>query len=760
KFSNNEQLAIVGGKVSGNLEVIDIDDPTIFDSFLGLLGEKSPDLPEKLCQRKTPNGYHLAFRSKEPIQGNQVLAAAADNKVRIETRGEGGYFLHHPSQGYGVINRSLTDCSVLTPDEINTIHLTAGLFDQRDNRKATGNTSSISQGSRPGDDFNEKHNSHDILEREGWAQTKPTSLGIGYTRPGKNKDVSGVLFENDNFYCWSTNAHPLEGGKSYSPFALFTMYYHQGNFSEAAKDIAKQGYGDTQVVIEESEWSEPQPLKAELPPVEPIVEQMIPEPFKGWIMDAADRMQVPPDYILAPVILTCGSIIGTSCRIRPKQKDDWSVVPNLWGGIVGPPSMLKSPALSEAVNKTLGRLEATARENHEEAEKEFNVAMMLDEANIKAIKVDIDKAVKRERGGNGKGKSTQELTEELMSLQEADPPVERRYKTNDSSIEKLVELLGQSSPRGILYFRDELIGLFKRAEKAGHEQDRAFLLESWNGDGSHTDDRIGRGTVRTDNLCVSLLGSIQPDKITGYLHRAMSEGDNDGFVQRLQLMVYPPPVKNWKYRDKHPDTEAKNRAYSVIERLAEMEVQGEDIFEKPYLRFSPDGQEVFKKWLTWLETEKLVNNDEHPVMLEHLAKYRSLMPSLALIFHLIEAAESDTQPGPVSHQAAGMAAAWCHYLESHARKIYSLATNGGVAGAIRLAEKIKEGKTGDSFKIREVQQKNWGLLKERKDILNAIDHLIDNGWLIEKPVYHSTSKACRPESASTYYVNPKIFQNA
>lgn len=44
-------------------------------------------------------------------------------------------------------------------------------------------------------------------------------------------------------------------------------------------------------------------------------------------------------------------------------------------------------------------------------------------------------------------------------------PAERRCKTNDSSIEKIVELL-RDNPRGLLYFRDELIALFKRMEQA------------------------------------------------------------------------------------------------------------------------------------------------------------------------------------------------------------------------------------------------------------------------------------------------------
>lgn len=62
--------------------------------------------------------------------------------------------------------------------------------------------------------------------------------------------------------------------------------------------------------------------------------------------------------------------------------------------------------------------------------------------------------------------------------------------------------------------------MFKRMERAGNEQDRAFMLEAWNGDGCHVDDRIGRGTVRADNICLSLLGGIQPSICTGLLPAA------------------------------------------------------------------------------------------------------------------------------------------------------------------------------------------------------------------------------------------------
>lgn len=165
-------------------------------------------------------------------------------------------------------------------------------------------------------------------------------------------------------------------------------------------------------------------------------------------------------------------------------------------------------------------------------------------------------------------RTSNDILQELKELEEStQAPIERRFKTNDSTIEKLVELLEQN-PRGILYYRDELVGLFRRMEMQGREQDRAFMLESWSGNGSHTDDRIGRGTTHAENLCVSLLGSIQPGKLGAYIAQAVSQNDNDGFIQRLQLAVYP-DVSPYRHVDEWPDKGAREKAYHIVRAFAE-----------------------------------------------------------------------------------------------------------------------------------------------------------------------------------------------
>ena len=90
------------------------------------------------------------------------------------------------------------------------------------------------------------------------------------------------------------------------------------------------------------------------------------------------------------------------------------------------------------------------------------------------------------------------------------PPIERRYKTNDATIEKLADLLIEN-PAGLLVQRDELVGLVASWDMKGHEQARAFYLESWNGYEDKEVDRIKRGSSYClFYACRSLAGSSRP----------------------------------------------------------------------------------------------------------------------------------------------------------------------------------------------------------------------------------------------------------
>lgn len=474
------------------------------------------------------------------------------------------------------------------------------------------------------------------------------------------------------------------------------------------------------------DWPEPLSLPDSLPPVKAIDSEMIPLPLRGWLMDIADRMQIPPDFSVAAAIVALGSIIGRSCGIHPKRHDDWLVVPNLWGAVVGRPSLMKTPAISEA-QRHLVRLETEAREEYQAAARTFELEKEVAKLTKSAIGEEIKKAVK-------KGKGIDDARERLAALQ-AYEPIRRRFHTQDGTVEKIGELLNEN-PRGLLVNRDELIGWFRTLDKDGRENDRSFYLEAWNGNRGYTYDRIGRGTMDIQATCLSIFGAITPGPLSNYVYQANRGGNgDDGLLQRFQVIVWPDAPAEWKNVDRFPDTSAKNRAWEVFKALSgeipgAVMQEGGDI---PALRFSPAAQDVFDTWRDALEKRLRSDHGLPPSLESHLTKYRSLMPSLCLIFHLVRVVDGTEQPGAVSEHSTVLAVRWCEYLESHAGRIYGAAVIPGMEAAREIIKHIRRRAIKDGASIRDLWRPQWSRLTTSEEVKAGLLVLENYDWLtIEK----------------------------
>jgi hypothetical protein len=375
---------------------------------------------------------------------------------------------------------------------------------------------------------------------------------------------------------------------------------------------------------------------------------------------------------------------------------------------------------------------AEAHEEYREAKLAFETDVMVAEATKAALKDELKKAAK-EAARSGDRSKRAEIARRSQDSEVPEEPLLKRYKTEDATVEKISEILLEN-PRRILVHRDELSGWLRNLDKQGREGDRSFYLEAWNGTGGFDVDRIGRGSLHMPALCLSVLGSIQPGPLSTYVYQATQEekGD-DGLLQRFQLLVWPDPPTGWRNVDRWPGTEAKNRAYEVFKRLDALDPEafgtsGDDEEGIAAVRFTQEAQEVFDRWRDELEN-RLRAGDLLPALESHLAKYRSLIPSLALLFQLIEYVDGTGEGGAVGLRAVLQAAAWCEYLESHAARLYSSAENPAMEGARALLEHIRKGDVQDSDSTRAVYRKHWAKLSTPEEVNSACSVLEEFGWL-------------------------------
>ncbi len=277
-FSNgNNGVCIVTGKVSGNLEMIDFDlEGEAFERWCSLIKENTPDLlPQLVIEKSQSGGRHVIYRCQTEISGNlkltqrkQIVASSDEVEVcgknykprkdkdgnwfviltLIETRGEGGLFLCAPSAGYELIQGDFTSLPVLTTEDREILLEAAWSLNEFIPEPAAEPVTAASSNSlRPGDDYNTRGDFKAILLSHGWTLAQ-SGESERWRRPGKEVGWSASL-KDRVFYVFSTNAYPFEDKKAYSPFGVYTLLEHNGDYSKAAQALYRQGFGKADDVI-------------------------------------------------------------------------------------------------------------------------------------------------------------------------------------------------------------------------------------------------------------------------------------------------------------------------------------------------------------------------------------------------------------------------------------------------------------------------------------------------------------------------------
>ncbi len=502
-----------------------------------------------------------------------------------------------------------------------------------------------------------------------------------------------------------------------------------------------------------NEWCEPTPLPDALPPVAPFHSDLLPEALRPWVMDIAHRMQCPPDFVAVAALVGISSLVGARLVVRPKVRDDWEVVPNLWGMVVGSPGLKKSPALKEAL-RPIQALQAKEHERHAELHAAWEIDCSVAALVAKAREEEAKSLAKKRTPDQ-----TEKMRELLTPATVSEEPSSRSYILNDATVEKLGEILAKNQ-WGLLVYRDELYGLLTSLDKQGQEGSRSFYLTGYDGNQGYTVERIVRGTVRIERVCLALLGGIQPGRVQEYVRGAVEGGSgDDGLLQRFGLAVWP-DIGAYETVDQWPDADARAKVQEVFDRTQWALPTGDCTSKK--VHFSVDAQPVFNQWLFELEGE-LRDNTMHPAMVAHLAKYRKLIPALALLFAFVDDVHEMTDDHDdlvIDLVDLERALLWDRYLRTHAVRLYAAASRPDTTNAKTLLQKIRAGKLCDAsgaivthFAAREVAQKGWTGLGKVEDVHKACSVLIDYGWL-QSTITKSHDDLGRGRPAERFHINP------
>jgi hypothetical protein len=277
-FNNGHTgVCIVTGAVSGNLEMIDFDlEAEAFERWRSLVATADPDaLASLVIEKSQSGGRHVVYRCQGQVSGNmklaqrRVIASSGDDVVvcgktykprkdkdgnwqviltLIETRGEGGLFLCAPSPGYELLQGDLISLPVLTPEQRELLLEAAWALNEVMPDPVPEPAQATTSGAlRPGDDYNARGDVRPTLQSHGWTCVQGGE-NERWRRPGKTVGWS-ASFNGRHFYVFSTNAHPFDQEKAYSPFGVYTLLEHDGDYGRAAAALGQQGFGQSTDVV-------------------------------------------------------------------------------------------------------------------------------------------------------------------------------------------------------------------------------------------------------------------------------------------------------------------------------------------------------------------------------------------------------------------------------------------------------------------------------------------------------------------------------
>lgn len=436
-------------------------------------------------------------------------------------------------------------------------------------------------------------------------------------------------------------------------------------------------------------------------------------PVWSIIGEIADATATAPDYAALGYLTAAASVIGGKRRISP-YGSDWTEPCILWAAALGDPSSRKSAPL-DMITKPLWAIEEAAREEHDADMREWSA----EAERAKAEKAKWAEDIKKVAG-------TGDPSPEMPALAvEPDKPHERRVMLSDVTPEAAAAVLA-GNPQGVLCYNDELqqwIDGFDRYNAGG----RSFWLAAYGGR-PYSVTRKGGGSIHVPFNGMSVLGSIQPDRIVPLL-----AGANDGLIARIL----------WAWPDKLPPSrptgrvnmEALKSVYLRLDQLA-WGLDAEGKRTPVVLPLSEHAASLFHQW----EVANASSDGDGGSLYEaFVGKMSGTALRLALVCELTRwAFSSEPEPGEVSTASVAAAIKWCEdYAKPMAARVYGdAAVPESDRNAALLARYVRKQKL-EIVNLRALRlhphKQHLKPLLGKGAMNEAAEALVDAGWFMPAP---------------------------
>lgn len=646
-LNNTHGVGIITG--FDGLEVIDVDLKVLstlkereefWTEYLQFLKDNIEDFEDKFIICKTMNsGYHLLYKCSK-ISGNQKIAKPKGvSQALIESRGVGGYVFVYSNfvQGSGY-----ADIKTISEEDREILWSTSKYYDYVENVENSEKKYKDAPREhheaeiKVWDDFNSKNSVWDLIRTE-FDIVKNLSNKTVIRRNGAKSPHSGYIFDNSKcMYLFSTGTiYPAE--KLLSPFCVYAYQKHFGNFSDAAKDLYKQGYGSR---FKKTKLPDIKKIDLDLDLVEtksdtdefPI--EIFPKEIITYITEIQHSLNASTDYLGSAFLWVLSLCVGNSIKIE--IKNGWTEAGVVWIAIVGKAGIGKTHNLQSIVRPLL-QINEREIKRYNESLKNYQEYQEMDKKD-----------------------------KEKFFPEKLKEPRKTQFIVGDITIESFFDHHDQNQ-NGIGIFRDELSGWIKDLNKYRPGSDLETYLSCW----SNSSISINRKTSKNayvSNAYVPIIGGVQPSILASHY---TEENKDNGFIDRI-LLCYPDLVVD-RFSEAEIDKELLSWYDEYIQAFYDeirYKVLEYDDFGniRPHIfRFSKEAKAEYVRIFD--KITDLQNSDtENEYMKSMLPKQKSYVARFALLLHIFYKFSGQTSESYICKEAVLAAEKLSDYFIKMAKK--------------------------------------------------------------------------------------------